>query len=173
MGDIATLKNMLTDIIGRKKNNIIEFKSELNNLKKQNNRNIFICIKLFNNTIMKICETVLDNVKSDLFLITYSKTLDELIKTEPGNIIMVFIKNIYSINEYRNNIKVGNEQFFINENFKNAEVDKIFQFKKVWKILKLDTKDYIKKAMKTLLNISEQFIKLKADEEDLNKMEKI
>jgi len=173
MVDVLDLQEILKSINKKKKHEVEQFKANLDNATKKINKNITTCVNMCNNVINKICSTVVDDFPNDMFLVTYAKTLNEISKNRPTEIILTFIKYIYTIRNYRENLLAGNESFFMEENYGNAKADQIFQFKKSWGIMKCDTKEFIKKAMKTLIGISEQFIKYNAEQEDINKMYKI
>lgn len=73
--------------------------------------------------------------------------------------ILMFIKHIYKNKEYRENIRKGNDKFFIEqENINSNEYKKIFGMGDLWLSLDDETKKYIKKSLLTMVIISEKYI---------------
>ena len=96
--------------------------------------------------------------------ICISLVLDELIKNQPDTLISYFLLNIYRNDEYRLNILKQNDEFFIKHNYEklvgrdNDNVSKIFEFKKLWSKVDIDTKNFIKKSMLALVKLCQTYI---------------
>lgn len=112
----------------------------------------------------------------------YGTELDELCKMEsmimqyiadyPEEPISNFLLHIYRNDQYRDCILRGDDDFFIEKEYdeeysgsvmsyfnKEEYIRKIFQFKKIWKSIDNDTKNFIKKSMYCLVLISEKYIR--------------
>jgi hypothetical protein len=102
--------------------------------------------------------------------ISIAKSLIEKIVTEhPDKGMSMFLLNVYGNDEYRKNILLQNDNFFINNEYEhlhdksNADLtgwrmEKIFQFKELWKLIDNDTKNYIKKSVMIMIKICEKYL---------------
>lgn len=86
----------------------------------------------------------------------------KMILKNPKEPIAYFLLHIYKNDEYRQNILDENDKFFMNYNTDNTDnnsmIDNIFKFQSIWVKIDDNTKAYIKKAMKTLVLISQKYI---------------
>lgn len=88
-------------------------------------------------------------------------------KARPAEAITLFIKNVYSNDIFRTNIKTGNEDFFMSQTYENTVDDKyttkIFEFKDLWKLSDKETREFIKNTMLALINRCEVYINVLSD----------
>lgn len=90
--------------------------------------------------------------------------LQKIIADSPNEPISYFLLYVYNNDEYRYNILKQNDKFFLKEDYgslTNGDTNKmcsIFEFKKLWKDIDDDTKNFIKKSMMALVKISENYI---------------
>ena len=85
-------------------------------------------------------------------------------KFKPNEIIIMFLENIYSNDEFRKEIKAGNENFFINQTYDNVKnsgyESKIFEFKDIWSKMTNSTKMIVKESMTMLVDHCELYINI-------------
>lgn len=173
MNDIVEQSNKL---FNNKKTHIDDYVDLENNCYLYlSNINIKIqkCIEMFNLLIQDISLLLSREFPRDLILKTYSGIVKNIISNNPLKPISSFILNIYSNDKYRSCILKGDDEFFLNNSYVNNDGDKIrmmFQFKSCWKKLGTSDKDYIKNAMKTLVDISGQYV---IERDDGNKIAEI
>lgn len=141
------------------------------------NKNIKKYLMLFNGVICDIAKVLVNEFPNDLMLKTYDGVIANLVMTNPIEPISSFILNIYSNDIYRRHIINKNDNFFLNNTYELKDNDKtqlMYHLKLQWGKLNIDVKDYIKNAMKTLVNISSEYIEDKADGNNILKiLEKI
>jgi len=131
----------------------------------------------FNIVILGIVDFVSDCVP-DSFFNQNNKKLHNFISKCPESGIVNFIQHIYSNDEYRIRLRDMDDRFFIEQDFndldiKSTHIKRLFYFKDLW-INNFDdeSKNLIKKSMKTLINISEKYINILYDK-NVKKYEKI
>jgi hypothetical protein len=128
------------------------------------NKNLQTCIDMFNTLIDNIGTLLAGDFPNDQTICTYSSIVSNIVKTKPLEPISLFIMNVYKNDKYREYIMQGNDNFFLNNDHKDVTnndentVQKMFQFKTCWTKLSHDNKDYIKNVMKTLIQVSTQYI---------------
>ena len=130
-----------------------------------NNEKIKKYVNMFNTVLNNINETILLNIENNIVIQSYVGTIKNIIRDSPDELIFIFIKNIYSNQEYKQNILSGDDKFFINNSYENVTNDDnmIKLFKSCWIILSDESKIYIKNAMKTLINISSKYIEMQCE----------
>jgi hypothetical protein len=88
--------------------------------------------------------------------------LDKVITGSSDKLLSYFLLHVYKNDEYRLNILKQNDKFFIDHEYdtqgNTEKLMNIFEFKRLWKQIDQDTKNYIKKSMMTLVKISQQYI---------------
>lgn len=146
------------------KKDLQNFESESMKCLRIVNANIQDCITMFNSLVSDIGTLLTNDFPNDTAIGIYSATINAIIQSRPTEAIAVFILNVYSNDTYRNYILEGNDKFFLNNDYKDLTADNkktmetLFQFKKCWKKLSQENKDYIKEIMKTLVQITGQYI---------------
>ena len=141
-----------------------DFQTESDECMKNVNKNLQTCIDMFNTLIDNIGTLLASDFPNDQTVCTYSSIVSNIIKTKPLEPISLFIVNVYKNDKYREYIIQGNDKFFLNSDHKDVTnndesmVQKMFQFKTCWTKLSYDNKDYIKNVMKTLIQITTQYI---------------
>ena len=170
------LSEMYTRVNWKKKNEVDCYIKLLDETMLKHNIDSETCIKMCNQLFHNIMSIILDEIKGDVIVETTQSVIDELIKERPTELISRFIKYIYSNQTYRKNILLGNDNFFLEENYSNVVVDgsneNIFQFKNCWGKLMTDTKGIIKKSMIRIVKVTEQYVKCKANIEKLFELRK-
>jgi hypothetical protein len=102
---------------------------------------------------------------------TLKTIIIEFIKSKPQEPILQFLQHIYRNDLYRESLRGGNDNFFIgtidsqsydsdNSEIENDMIKKLFEFKEIWNRMDENTKQYIKKSMKCLVVISENYVKI-------------
>jgi hypothetical protein len=131
------------------------------------NKKIQTCINMFNTLVQDLAALLSREFPQDVILKTYHGVISNIISSNPLEPISSFIMNVYSNDTYRKYILKGDDNFFMNNSYGiSSEKDKIqmlFQFKSCWKNLKDGNRDYIKNAMKMLVDITGQYIVEKDD----------
>lgn len=166
---ISKLKKRCSDIL---KNKYIDIQ-KLDELEKDcltqlqhTNTKITKCIDLFNTLISDIKALLLREF-DDKSLIIYSKIVSTVIDVSPTKPITLFAINIYANETYLEKIQNGDDDFFLQPNSIRQNDDKaleiMFKFREYWPRLSDDNKEYIKNAMKSLINIVEMYIISKDD----------
>jgi len=140
------------------------FQKESIECMKHVNNNLQTCIEMFNTLITDIGTLLANDFPNDHTICTYSSLVSNIITTKPLEPISMFIMNVYQNDKYREYIMHGNDKFFVNNDHNDVTnndekmIQTMFQFKTCWKQLSNDNKDYIKNIMKTLVQISTQYI---------------
>lgn len=126
-------------------------------------------IKILENSFNKVITGMIEHLVTyydytDSNICKMKNMILESINNYPEEPISCFILNIYNNDEYRYYINNEDETFFLGETYDNITdgdenmIMKIFEFKTLWKQLDNDTKNFIKKSMKTLVQISRVYI---------------
>lgn len=168
---IANLIDFYENIKNKKmkKSDIKELEKMSLKLLNQTNEKLKECIKMFNLLIIEITGLLVREFPKDQSLHTYSKVIEELILSQPTDLISLFVINIYANDQYRTYILDGNDKFFISHDHKSItgneknKIQMMFQFKSYWGSLNESNKTFIKGVMKTLIEISEVYIEKKDD----------
>jgi|LakMenEpi03Aug12_release.lakeMendotaPanAssembly.Ray.scaffolds.fasta_scaffold182779_2 hypothetical protein len=116
--------------------------------------------KKFNKNALSMCNYIA-TVRDDSHFAKYKGAIKEFFDERPKEPIAYFLQYVYSNKEYVNNIKEGNDNFFITDTFNNVEKDQmsqIFEFKDLWKSFNNTTKESIKKTMKLLVDIASIYL---------------
>lgn len=100
------------------------------------------------------------------------KIIEKFIDNAPDEPIAYFLIYIYNIDEYRINILMNNDDFYLGKI--TAKIDfpiyakekyskfitKLFEFKDLWPKIDNNARKYIKKSMKCLVSISSHYVML-------------
>ena len=133
----------------------------------QINKKLSLCIELFNTVLIDIKNSIAKEIKNNITMNIYYGVIDKFISVRPNEPISFFIKHIYSNDIYRNSIIDGNEIFFSENNFSSLikedekKLKSMFMFKECWVELSLERREFIKNAMKTLVDITKKYIEEK------------
>ena len=94
-------------------------------------------------------------------------------KFKPNDVIVMFIYYVYSYDEFRQKIKLGDDEFFMKQTYndaKNAGYEvRIFEFKDIWSKMSNNTKLIVKDSMGMLIDHCELYIDILSQ---INKMKK-
>jgi len=127
-------------------------------------------INMFNSICKQVGNHLLSKFPTDKSFNIYNEILNEFIKIKPQEPISIFIKKVYAKDEYRSSIVSMNDDFFTNSSHdhltknKESRVEALFHFKYCWGILNDESKNFIKQAMKTLVDICEIYILYKSEQ---------
>ncbi len=141
------------------------------NLDELNNKKNTIVSKF--NEITLTMMNFLANKYSESHFCIYKDFIIDFFEKNPREPIVIFIDNIYSNDEYRNKILVGDDSFFLNQNFEKdceqSTAKQIFQFKELWKSFDENVKNVVRKTFNLLLKNTEIYINLLSDISKLKK----
>lgn len=129
----------------------------------------------FNDILSGLIHHTLIRNQSDKkdFKIQFLKScLDNIIENASDAPFKWFLFNIYNNDDYRENIINQNEKFFINkidtesddlvseydDDTKQDILMKLFEFRNIWDEIDKNTKDYIKKAVYTLVRLCQYYL---------------
>lgn len=177
-------KILLNDTKNIMKDEISDLEKDCKKYINNSNKTLEQLIDTFNNLTVEISKLMMVELPTNEDVISANDKIKKLIfinKVEP---ISMFIKNVYSDDECRISLKDGKDDFFINASTKdilkkNNEkklfsneiiVEKFFEFKNHWKNLNDETKHTIKQIMSTLIDITEKYIEIKDDTNDIAKI---
>lgn len=83
-------------------------------------------------------------------------------KFKPNEIIIMFLANIYENDDFRKQIKAGNDNFFMEQSYENAKKagyeSRIFEFKDIWVKMTNSTKIIVKESMGMLVDHCELYL---------------
>jgi esterase/lipase len=165
-------------------NELVEYHQKLKKMKQGNNEELEkMCRKLLNHTnerlktfigmfnslITEISKLLSREFPNDQTLYTYSNVIPEITSTKPMELISIFILNVYGNDKYRKYIIDGDDKFFLLDDYKHItgsdknNIQMMFQFKNYWKKLDENNRNFIKTAMKTMVDLSAQYIEKKDD----------
>jgi len=117
------------------------------------------CMMMFNSIMKDLAEILIKQFPDEVILKTYYGVIKETLTMKPQDPINKFVFNIYKNKEYRENIKTGNDEFFKNsKNIKDLNHGLFFQFTLYWDRLNKEKQNYIKSALKTMIDIVEIYI---------------
>jgi hypothetical protein len=139
----------------------------LNNLKTKKNETI----SSFNQIALNMIDHLRQHFKDSFFNKKYT-TISNFFRFKPKEIIIMFLDNIYSNDDYRKQIKAGNEDFFMSQTYDNlkSEYDSnIFEFKDLWANMNKSTKLIVKESMQMLVDHCELYLEILSQ---INKMQK-
>ena len=99
--------------------------------------------------------------------------ISNFFRFKPKEIIIMFLDTIYSNDEYRKQIKAGNENFFMSQSYDTVKdsgyESNIFEFKDLWVNMSKSTKMIVKESMQMLVDHCELYLNLLSQ---INKLEK-
>jgi hypothetical protein len=128
-------------------------------------------IKSFNEISYNMANHLAKEFKESIFgrNITLIKNI---FKFRPNEIIIMFMNNIYVHDNYRQQIKAKNENFFMTQTYDDIKTyeSHIFEFKDIWSKMSNNTKMIVKDSMLMLVEHCELYINVLAE---LNKLKKI
>lgn len=83
-------------------------------------------------------------------------------KFKPNEIIIMFLNNIYENDNFRKQIKEGNDKFFMEQSYEKAKKagyeSRIFEFKEIWVKMTNSTKIIVKESMGMLVDHCELYL---------------
>lgn len=147
------------------------------------NKTLEQLIETFNNLATEVGKLMMEELPINDDIKFLNKGLERIIYINRVEPISIFIKNVYSISDYRISLKKGKDDFFINASpqdvLKNHSdvvesnddnIKKFFEFKNYWGRLSANTKLTIKAIMSTLIDITQKYIEVKDDTNDIAKI---
>jgi hypothetical protein len=108
------------------------------------------------NTVMMGMISHLIEYYGDQETISLKDIFIDIMNKDPDEPISYFLLNIYKNDEYRHNILEQSDKLFNDQS--HNDINKMFEFGKVWKQIDYDTKKFIKKSMMVLVKICEKYI---------------
>lgn len=149
----------------------------------ESNKTLTQLIETFNNLVIEISKLIITELPLNEDIKTLNKGLKKIIYINHVEPISMFIKNVYADPEYRTSLKKGNDDFFINASPKDVlkkhadvvstneeNIKKFFEFKIYWSKLSENTKLTIKTIMSTIIDITQKYIEIKDDANDVAKI---
>ena len=125
----------------------------------------------FNTVLINISLMLKKEYKNDIKITLYYTYVENLIQKKKKEAISLFLIHIYKNDEFRQNILEKNDDFFLDDSAKydkiingdKIKIAKLFEFKNIWVDMNEKLKEYIRNSCITMINISELYIKEKAD----------
>jgi hypothetical protein len=114
----------------------------------------------FNKFALNMCK-YLGTLHPDTHFGKYKDTINEFFNSRPEEPIALFLEQVYANQTYLDNIKKGNDDFFVNADYsqhKDVHTSQIFEFKNLWTRLNSEGRDSIKKTMKLLIVCTETYL---------------
>lgn len=161
---------------GRTQEEITQFKMGTLKYLSQINGKLATYINIFNTLVADMTNLITKDFPHKLDIKTYGTVILNLINEDPTQPISLFITQIYANDEYRNNILAQNDQYFEGESFnkitknENERIQILDQIKSCWHELTVDRKNYIKTAMKTMVDVTRYYVNLKDEGNDIKEM---
>jgi hypothetical protein len=130
---------------------------------------------MFNDVCVRIGSHLTSEFPNNLNINICHKAIIDIIEKKITEPISIFIINIYANDKYRTAILKSDEAFFKNNNHEKftgndkESIDAILNFRDCWDSMNSDSHEFIKEAMKILINLCEMYIDAK---DDLNKISK-
>lgn len=117
----------------------------------------------FNNLSLQMANFIGNMYQNSHFAI-YRQTIKVFFDNHPDEPIAIFIKYVYSNDEYRLKIKDGDETFFLDQSYNHItsdnkdKISKMFEFKTLWLEFDLEMRSLIKNFMQLLVQQAERYI---------------
>ena len=126
----------------------------------------------FNQISLNMIDHLKEQFKESFFSKKYTM-ISNFFRFKPKEIIIMFLDTIYSNDEYRKQIKAGNENFFMSQSYDTVKdsgyESNIFEFKDLWVNMSKSTKMIVKESMQMLEDHCELYLDLLSQ---INKLEK-
>jgi hypothetical protein len=126
-------------------------------------------VEMFNSVCKQIGSHLLSQVPKNRDIHIYNEAVCNLIKDKPNEAISLFVTKVYADDKYRKSILKGDENFFMKHDHDELAgndpdgSDIITQVKNCWSQLNGESKQFIKEAFKTMINVCEIYIAKKDD----------
>ena len=141
---------------------------QINNLKSKKSD----IIDSFNKIAINMITHLGKEFKDSIFC-KNSMMIKNFFKFKPNDVIVMFIYYVYSYDDYRQKIKLGDDTFFMKQTYddaKNAGYEiRIFEFKDIWMRMDDKTKLIVKESMKMMIEHCELYVEIT---DDINKLKK-
>ncbi len=118
----------------------------------------------FNKVVSILCNHLANKYPESTFGM-YRQTIHNYINDLPYEPIAQFIKHVYSKDEYRQKILIGDETFFVNQtydDYSNHETH-IFMIKDIWNGMDDNNKKFIKMTFKSLVERTQLYVDVLCD----------
>lgn len=119
-------------------------------------------ISSFNQIALNMIDHLRQHFKESVFNRKYM-IISNFFRFKPKEIIIMFLDNIYSNDDYRKQIKAGNEDFFMSQSYDNLKSNydtNIFEFKDLWVNMNKSTKMIVKESMQMLVEHCELYLEI-------------
>lgn len=118
-------------------------------------------IESFNQIALNMVSHLGSEFKDSIF--AKNKTMiKNFFKFKPNEIIIMFLANIYENDDYRKQIKAGNDSFFMEQTYEKAQKagyeSRIFEFKDIWSKMTKSTQNIVKESMSMLIDHCELYL---------------
>lgn len=146
----------------------------------ESNKTLEKLIEAFNNLIVEVSNLIMAELPHNTDIKFLNNGLKKIISINRVEPISMFIKHVYSNVEYRISLKKCKDDYFMNTNpndiFKKHNdilssnednIKKFFEFKNYWGIIDDSTKMTIKSIMSTIIDITQKYIEIKDDSNDI------
>jgi hypothetical protein len=128
-------------------------------------------IKMCNSIMLDLATNVSNNFPNDPVLSTYAGVINMMANNKSTDLLSMFIVTIYQNDDYRKNILLENDKFFLTNNYQELKDQKdiniMFKFKEYWKDMNNELKGYLIKSLVTLVKVAEKYIECVGDTQDL------
>ncbi len=162
------------------KTDIVTLEKKCRNYLHDSNIKLDKLLGAFNELIKEIGKLLATDLPLNDDVKLLNKGINSVITINYVEPISLFIANVYKYEDYRKSIRKGNDDFFLNVKPKDIAkkhgnivtqntdyASKIFQFKMYWNNLSNDTKLTLKTIVVTLLDITEKYIEIKDDSNEI------
>jgi hypothetical protein len=132
-------------------------------------------VEMFNSVCKQVSGHLLNKFPNNRNIHIYGDIVNDVMKKKPKEPISIFVRDIYSNDKYRDSILERNETFFRHNDHKDLTTkdesgsEVLFQFQSCWDDLNKESRNFIKEAMKTLINLCDVYIE---QFDELNKLKK-
>lgn len=120
-------------------------------------------VKSFNEIALNMVNHLANEFKDSMFN-KNNTMLTNFIKFKPNEVIVMFLENIYANDDFRQQIKAKNENFFMAQSYddaKNAGYEsRIFEFKNIWGKMTNSTKMIVTDSMVMLIEHCELYVEI-------------
>jgi hypothetical protein len=145
------------------------------NNEKELNQEINEYVEMFNSVCKQIGLHLLSNFPKNMNIKIYNDVVQDVMKKKPSEPISIFVVKIWANDDYKDSILASDETFFMENKHENLtgsdknNSDILSQVKSCWGEMNNESKNFIKEAFKTLINLCDIYVEKK---DDLNKLKK-
>jgi hypothetical protein len=139
------------------------------------NNKIKTCNDIFNTVLSDLSKKIKLFMPNDPLISIWSGVIIDVIKNDPSKPINVFMMYIYTNDDFRINILLKNDKFFLDTSYSHLTDEEkqnsniIMQIKSAWTVANDELKNFMKESLITLVKTCEQYIN---SLDDLNNLKK-